>query len=370
MPESDLTHTLNLLPGAIGAAAVLIGGLLLRAFATHWLSRWARSTQTRVDDVTIATLRWPSLVWIVQIAIIVGLHLVELPGAEVNSVVRRLMHALFVLSLTLGLMRLARELVRPDTSGGIAESSMAPSGLLRTFTTVAILIVGLLLMLSVLEINIVPLLGALGVGGLAAGLALQPTLTNLFAGFHIALSRQFRLGYRVRLATGEEGYIDDIAWRTTTLRTPANHLIIIPNSKFADAIVTNFNLPDSEVNITVRIAVAYDSDPRHVEAALTDEAKRTLTELPQLVSAFQPVVRLQSFGDSALDYIVILRVNDFDAQFTVWNEVHTRFFERLRREGIEIPFPTRSVYVRSGGQAKDNGDDGDSDPAATTPPAR
>jgi small-conductance mechanosensitive channel len=150
----------------------------------------------------------------------------------------------------------------------------------------------------------------------------------------------------VRLASGEEGYIIDIAWRTTTLRTPANHLIVIPNSRMADSIVTNYNLPDAEVNITVPIQVSYESDPRRVEAALLDEAKRLTAELPELVDVFEPVVRLQSFGESALNFHVILRVEDFDAQFTAWNTVYLRLFERLRKEGIEIPFPSRSLYLR------------------------
>jgi small-conductance mechanosensitive channel len=285
------------------------------------------------------------VIWIVLLALVTGVHMIDLHNEEFNTVVRRGTHALLVLSITIGAVRLVRELAAGDYRFA-GDMRPVPSGLLKTFATVATVLVGVLVMLGTLEINIVPLLGALGVGGLAAGLALQPTLTNLFAGFQIAVSHQFRVGDRVRLASGEEGYIDDIAWRTTTLRTPANHLIVIPNSKFADAIVTNYNLPDSEANITVSVSVAYGSDVRRVEAALRDEAKRMSADLPQLVSDFEPVVRLQAYGDSGLNYVVVLRVPHFDSQFEAWNEVHVRFLERLRAEGIEIPYPSRALYLR------------------------
>jgi small-conductance mechanosensitive channel len=217
--------------------------------------------------------------------------------------------------------------------------------LLRSVVRGAVILIGFLVILSTLGLKIGPLLGALGVGGLAAGLALQPTLTNLFAGFQIAAGKQVRIGNRVRLSTGEEGYVTDISWRTITLRTPTNFLIIIPNSKFADSIVTNVNLPDAQTNILIPVGVAYESDPRHVESALRDEAKRAIADMPQLVKDFDPIVRFQAFGQSSLDFLVIVRVQDFDSQFPIWGELHQRIFERLRREGIQIPFPTRTVHL-------------------------
>ena len=78
-----------------------------------------------------------------------------------------------------------------------------------------------MIILNQLHVSIAPILTALGVGGLAVALALQDTLSNLFAGFYVAVAGQVRLGdYIVKLDTGEEGYVTDISWRTTTIRTP------------------------------------------------------------------------------------------------------------------------------------------------------
>jgi small-conductance mechanosensitive channel len=183
------------------------------------------------------------------------------------------------------------------------------------------------------------------VGGLAAGLALQPTLSNLFAGFQIAVARQVRVGQRVKLSSGEEGYLADIAWRTTTLRTPTNHLIIIPNSKFADSILTNYNLPDPQVNILLSVQVGLEADPRRVEDALRDAARQAVTELPLLVKSFVPLVRLQSFGDAMLQFQIIFRVQDYDSQYDIWGELQQRLFARLERENFHPAIPARAVYL-------------------------
>jgi small-conductance mechanosensitive channel len=261
-------------------------------------------------------------------------------------VVRRVLTALLILSITIGLARLLGDLAQSYRQEAAPELALASTGLLRTVVRAAVILTGFLVMLSTIGLNIGPLLGALGVGGLAAGLALQPTLSNLFAGFQIAAGKQVRIGNRVRLASGEEGYITDISWRTTTLRTPTNFLVIIPNSKFADSIVTNVNLPEAQTNIVVQVGVSYESDPRHVESVLRDEAKRAVTDMPQLVKDFDPIVRFQAFGESSLDFLVIVRVQDFDSQFAIWGELHQRIFERLQTEKITIPFPARTLYVR------------------------
>ena len=90
--------------------------------------------------------------------------------------------------------------------------------------------------------SLTPILTALGVGGLAVALALQDTLSNLFGGFYVAVAGQVRLGDYVKLNTGEEGYATDIGWRRTTHPVCRRTImIIVPNAKLAQAIVTNYS---------------------------------------------------------------------------------------------------------------------------------
>ncbi len=75
-----------------------------------------------------------------------------------------------------------------------------------------------------------------------------------------------------------------------------------------------------------------------------------IQEIPGFIKGFDPIVRLQSFGDFALNFLLILRVEKYDLQFSLWDEIHQRIFECLRREGIEIPFPVRTVHIRERAQ--------------------
>ena len=101
------------------------------------------------------------------------------------------------------------------------------------------IVIGGLVLLGHLGITITPILTALGIGGLAVALALQDTLSNLFAGFHLLADRPVSVGDVVRLENGMEGVVEDIGWRSTRIRQPGEDLIIVPNAKLAQGILTN-----------------------------------------------------------------------------------------------------------------------------------
>src|SRR5262249_16602668 len=150
-----------------------------------------------------------------------------------------------------------------------------------------------------------PILTALGVGGLAVALALQDTLSNLFAGFYVAIARQVRLHDYIKLNTGEEGYVTDITWRSTTVRTLGNNMIIIPNAKLAQAVVTNYYLPEKRLWVPVVVSVSYSSDIEKVERVLLEEATHAAGQIPGLLADPAPSVRFEpGFGDSALGFTV------------------------------------------------------------------
>jgi small-conductance mechanosensitive channel len=186
----------------------------------------------------------------------------------------------------------------------------------------------------------------LGVGGLAVALALQDTLSNLFSGFYVAVARQVRLGDYIKLNTGESGYVTDIGWRCTTIRELTNNMIIIPNSKLAQAIVTNYHLPERRFGSSVQVSVAFESDIEQVERVLTEVGKQAAGEIPGLLSDPPPGVSLDpGFGDFALQFTLGFQVAEFSDQFKVRHELRKRILQRFRTEGIHIPFPSRAVYL-------------------------
>ena len=228
----------------------------------------------------------------------------------------------------------------------MSPSAMAErSSFAYVSTRIIVFIIGILIILHSLGISITPILTALGVGGLAVALALQDTLSNLFAGLHIILTRQIKPGDYIKLETGEEGYVVDITWRNTTIRELPNNYIIIPNLKLAQAIVKNHYLPDREISVTVQLGVSYDSDLEKVERVTIEVAKEVMMEVPGGIPEFQPFIRYHTFGDFSINFTVIMRCREFTDQYLIKHEFIKRLHKRYKDEGIIIPFPIRTVYI-------------------------
>jgi small-conductance mechanosensitive channel len=221
-----------------------------------------------------------------------------------------------------------------------------PVSIFPTLTAFVIYTLGLLIILDYLKISITPLITALGVGGLAVALALQDTLSNLFSGLHILATRKVRPGDYIKLEPNVEGYIRDITWRNTTIEALAGNLIIIPNSKLATGILTNFDLPASDSAVLVDFGVAYKTDLRRCEEVVGEVAKDIMARVPGGMPTFTPFVRFHTFGDFAIQGTIILRGGRFVDRYLIKHELVKSLHERFAREGIEIPFPARTVRIR------------------------
>ena len=234
--------------------------------------------------------------------------------------------------------------------GGRFAGDYPVTSLSKNLAQIFVVVLGALSILHYLDISVTPLLTALGVGGLAVALALQDTLSNLFGGFYITVAGQIRLGDYIRLNSGEEGNISDISWRSTTIRGAGNNLIIIPNSSMAKAVITNFNLPDKRMTVSIAVGVDYSCDPDKVEAVLLEVAQKAAIDIRSILTDTAPVVRLTpGFGDSALQFTLTVQVSEFSEQALVQHELRKRILKRFRAEGIDMPFPTRTVYMKQGG---------------------
>ena len=256
---------------------------------------------------------------------------------------QRLFHALVILSLTLLVARLASGYLKQKfgkTSGAFASTSI-----LATTIDLAVYTIGILFLLESFGVAISPLLTALGVGGLAVALALQDTLANLFSGINILVAKQIKIGDFVKLSTGEEGHVVDMNWRNTTIKTPTENMVVIPNQKFASSTITNYAQPFSECSIAIPIGISYESDLDHVEEITIEVAKEVLQETDGGVDSFEPFVRYTDFAESSINFNVILRVKTVTDQHLVRHEFIKKIHDRYQQEGIIIPFPIRTVSL-------------------------
>ncbi|MCJ7749769.1 MAG: mechanosensitive ion channel family protein [Armatimonadetes bacterium] len=331
----------------IFAFAVIIS-LLVRLILSPILRRVTARTNTDLDDILVKALRRPVAWGILLAGAWIALRRVWNPtrledldkGAAVLGVLLLVSAALRTFN-TVAAWWSQRAAAKSDHPREV----MAQSVVGHKIISITILVLGILIILTQLGVKIGPLLGALGIGGLAVALALQDTLSNLFAGIYMMVDRPVTVGDFIKLESGEEGFVEEIGWRNTKVRMWANNIVIIPNSKLSQSVLTNYYLPHQEMSVYVRCGVAYDSDLEHVERVCVEVTKEVMARVEGSATDWQPAVRFKEFADFSINFVVVLRVTDFAAQYLLAHEYVKALHRRFDHEGIEIPFPIRTVIM-------------------------
>lgn len=327
-------------------AAFLIGGILLgmiaERIASVKLRRMIKEKGWETHEDLLSTLKGIITFFFVMMGLYLTILYVPMSFNE-RSFVQKAVLVGLILAMSVLISRVSVVFLKQyiaKMSGAFPSAS-----LLVNITQLFIMMMGILIMLHSLGISITPILTAMGVGGIAVALALQDTLSNLFSGLYILATKEVEPGEYVKIDTGEEGYVVDITWRNTTIQSLTNNTIVIPNSKFASSVVTNIYRPSKDLNLYVEVDVSYDSDLDYVEKVTLDVARQVLTEVKGGVPGFEPSIRFHTFGNSSIDFTVVLRIEEIQDQFHVKSEFIKKLFARYKKENIDIPFPVRTVLM-------------------------
>jgi len=341
-----VTNPFELITPLLVFAITFGAGWLVRSLVRKALRTWTARTESRTGMILQEALRTPSWIWVLILAVHLAVVGSDLPDRVLDPTTK-ILAGLWIVSITLMCMRLARDLVR--FYGSQIPGALPVTTLTQNLAQIAVVILGLLVLLAQYRVAITPILTALGVGGLAVALALQDTLSNLFSGFYVAVAGQIRLGDYIKLNTGEEGYVTDIGWRSTTIRSLANNYVIVPNAKLAQAIVTNYYLPQKNMGAGVQVGVDYDSDPEHVLQVLREVGLEAAREVPGMLADPEPSAAFEpGFGDSSMSFTLNYQVAEFANQFSVRQELRKRIVKRFRQAGIPLSAPVRVVYLPGG----------------------
>lgn len=337
MSNSISLHVILAIAAAV--AGVIVAVVTRLALRRRRNRKWATKWQALVADLVIYMLPWAALIaggWVAVNTLVSAENVWRVNANHVLEV-------LIVLAVTLSVARAAADAVR---AGALEHSGISGSAtIFVNITRGLILTLGLLIALNGLGVSITPLLTALGVGGLAVALALQDSLTNLFAGVHILASRKVQAGDFIALDNGQEGYVVDTNWRNTTIRQLSNNLIIVPNATLAASVVTNYHHPEEQTSVIVQVGVSYDSDLEHVEAVTCEVGRDVMRMVDGAVRDHEPFIRYHTFADSSVNFSVILRAVEVTGKYLITHEFIKRLHRRYQQEGIEIPFPIRTVVM-------------------------
>ena len=343
---------LDLLVSVFILAVVALVAFVFSRLISRLLLRAARFSAGDLDDTIISALRGPITVLI----ILAGAYLaITVPLTLAHSLQEAVNRAAALAAIFTGayLINSVGSAVLLWVEEHLENSEVSSAGgwalpLARRGMLIVIIAMAAMISLDVLGINISPLIAGLGLGGLAVALALQPTLSNLFAGTYVITEGVVSEGDYVEMENGVTGYVVDVNWRSTRLRTWGNNLVVIPNSRFAETIITNYSKPDEHVNVYLTCGVAYESDLQQVEAVSMDVMRQVERQHPGVVKDYGVYFGYDTFGESNVDFWLFMQSSSRLNSFEVRTELIKQLHARLTEEGITINYPVRTLHLPDG----------------------
>jgi len=343
---------LNNIPG--GAPAVFLVLLVALSIIFHLamvvivklISMAAQRTKNNLDDRILSRVSGYLPVFALLTALAISLNSVY-PEFQLGSLTEwdvyliMLVGALaFVLSSVIDIVLVWYGQEIQATKYKLSEKETFP--FVRNVVKVLIFAIFLTFVLQLAGVETTALITGLGIGGIAVALALQDTLSNFFGGVHLLIDKPFREGDYIRLENGMEGYVRRIGWRTTKLKTWRNNDIFIPNSKLANATLENFSPSKKPYSECYKLGIGCNEDIDKVEKTILDVLGRVSKSNELLIQGTE-WARFDSYGDFTLDFKYGYDVKGYTNRFSVLKAVQRELFYTLKKNKIEVPYPTRVV---------------------------
>jgi small-conductance mechanosensitive channel len=311
-------------------------------------------TRETILSITYHSIRVPSIIWVVIIATSITLILSNLElrkflifpiPKEYMDVVTKSIIATLILSITILIEQLITKFLEKHTDDD--KLKKFNTGIISSLIRVAIYLVGISIILYYLGVvGILPVLTTLGIGTLPISLALRDTLSNLFSGVYITAERNIKVGDFIELENGKKGYIININWRTTKIRTLTNDLVIVPNEKLAQSIVYNYSEPQSITRVKIEIPVSYETDIDKFESIIMDETHKFANEDQRLLLDPPPTLSLSELNEISLKFSLTFTAKDYESGLAIQSELRKRLIKRLIKEDIEIIPSKIEVYTK------------------------
>ena len=321
---------------------------LVRYLLISWGTRFAAFTATDLDDRILRRVTPPVSLLVVFAGLYLAIKSLPLPE-RVYTIVSGIVFIINVIILTVIAYRMTDEVLDwyagrvGERTGTRLDQQIMP--LLEKLVSIFLAGTALIITLKHFNYDILSIVTALGIGSLAIGMAAKDTLANMISGFTLMIDRPFRIGDRIQLTSGKWGDVIDIGLRSTKIKTPDNTLLIIPNAELCNSTLINLAFPDIRTKGRINVGVAYGSDVEAVKKILVD----TAADMTEVMKEPPPEAFFVSFGDSAINLSLFFWVEDYAQVFSVTDLLNSSILQRFREEGIQIPYPTRTVVLEKEG---------------------
>ena len=301
---------------------LLLGEIIYRAKSKHKLL-------TATLQI-VRNLIFPSLALFILLNKIIGL--------SENSTPLRLVQTGLWLFTIHGSLTVINGLLFDSAKTGTWQANVPR--LFRDLSRVFLILCGIAIVLSLVwGADLGGVIAALGVGSIVIGLALQDTLGNLFSGIALLFERPFNEGDWIEVDE-TIGKVIEINWRSVHILTRELEMLAIPNAVLAGATIRNYRRPQKLHVEPVDVGFSYNDPPNKVKQVMKETALAT----KGVLNKPEPVVQTISYDDSSIGYRVRLFLADYDKVPIIRDEFVTRVWYAAERNGLNIPFPIRTLY--------------------------
>jgi small-conductance mechanosensitive channel len=290
----------------------------------------------RLDSPLLAAVKLVRQ-WIVPLAgVILLLHRVL--GIEPDQILLKCLRTSIWLAIIIASLSGVNALIFKQADAASWQAKV-PSLLVDMGRAILVMVGLAIIIANVWGADLGGLLGALGVGSLVLGLALQDSMGNLFSGVALLFERPFSVDDWLNI-DDKIGQVVAITWRSVHLRTPQQQLIIVPNSVLAQGSFFNYSRPTKIHGEELTLGFSYDDPPNKVMGILAEMAETTEGILAQP----PPTVEIMSYDDFAIGYRLRFFVADYGQLSRLRSAVMSRVWYASQRYGLTIPFPTQAEY--------------------------
>ena len=323
----------------------LLLAFLVQNILTYVIKKVTEKTATHVDDLILKSLRKPIYFSVVIVGAYITIEYFY-PNSDISSVIKNILITsgfliwAYAIANMIGLLLKNFESSFRSDKASVIDSDIVP--FVNNLVKIGFFGIALLMILNLWGIDITPLLASAGVAGVAVAFAARDTVSNLFGGLSIFMDRPYHVGDYVYVDDKYRGVVVEIGMRSTKIRTRDNVQITVPNSVMVTQSVINETGFDPKIRVRVHVGVAYDSDLEKVESVLN----RIGEDHPDVIDDPEPRVRYREFGDSSIGLEYMAYVSNPEVKGRVIHELIKDIKASFDREGINIPFPQRDVWMK------------------------
>ncbi|MBS3122020.1 mechanosensitive ion channel family protein [Candidatus Woesearchaeota archaeon] len=321
---------------------LIVAKILLFVFKTYF-TEVVKKTKTKMDDIIVDRVEYPLSWSIILLGILISLNTIDYTQIYAQAYIFPIIKTLIVALVIHTLIKLTDDLLEEwwrETPSTINEDIIQ---ITSNFIKILFIFIGLVILLAIWGLNIKSLLLSVGIISVILGFALKGTLDNIFSGISLMLEHSFRVGDIIKLETNEVGEVLHIGLRSTKIKTYDNELLVVPNAVLGNMRIINYAKPDNNLRVVLPVSVVYGSDIEKVKKVLLN----AVNGMKQISLPHMTKVIFVKMGDYSLDFKLLFFIDDYKNKYLAESQALSLVYNALKKNHIEIPYPTRTLYMSS-----------------------